>query len=122
MAQMALRLVNKLKLPLTGTRNKASMTCQFAWPRHTCHCQLILKRKVLLKGLQFQSGNNDNFTNSNQFDYNLFLIFRDVRASVGAGFLFPLVGTMSTMPGLPTRPCIYDIDLDLQTGDVHGLF
>ena len=119
---MALKLVNKLKLPLTGTRNKASMTCQFAWPRHTCHCQLILKRKVLLKGLQFQSGNNDNFTNSNQFDYNLFLIFRDVRASVGAGFLFPLVGTMSTMPGLPTRPCIYDIDLDLQTGDVHGLF
>ena len=47
---------------------------------------------------------------------------RDVRASVGAGFLFPLVGTMSTMPGLPTRPCFYDIDLDLQTGQVHGLF
>lgn len=47
---------------------------------------------------------------------------RDVRASVGAGFLFPLVGTMTTMPGLPTRPCVYDIDLDLKTGDVHGLF
>merc|ERR1711976_137727 len=60
MAQMALRLVNKLKLPLTGTRNKASMTCQFAWPRHTCHCQLILKRKVLLKGLQFQSGMSEH--------------------------------------------------------------
>ena len=28
---------------------------------------------------------------------------RDVRASVGAGFLYPLVGTMSTMPGLSTR-------------------
>ena len=27
---------------------------------------------------------------------------RDVRASVGAGFLYPLVGTMSTMPGLAT--------------------
>uniref|UniRef100_A0A8C5XMW1 C-1-tetrahydrofolate synthase, cytoplasmic n=1 Tax=Microcebus murinus TaxID=30608 RepID=A0A8C5XMW1_MICMU len=26
----------------------------------------------------------------------------DIRASVGAGFLYPLVGTMSTMPGLPT--------------------
>jgi len=47
---------------------------------------------------------------------------RDVRASVGAGFLYPLVGTMSTMPGLPTRPCIYDIDLDLETEEVHGLF
>ena len=47
---------------------------------------------------------------------------RDVRASVGAGFLYPLVGTMTTMPGLPTRPCFYDIDLDLKTGDVYGLF
>lgn len=44
------------------------------------------------------------------------------RASVGAGFLYPLVGTMSTMPGLPTRPCFYDIDLDLETEEVHGLF
>eukprot|EP01117_Protostelium_nocturnum_P004752 TRINITY_DN1725_c0_g1_i1.p1 TRINITY_DN1725_c0_g1~~TRINITY_DN1725_c0_g1_i1.p1 ORF type:complete len:671 (-),score=273.56 TRINITY_DN1725_c0_g1_i1:77-2089(-) len=47
---------------------------------------------------------------------------RDIRASVGAGFLFPLVGTMSTMPGLPTRPCFYDIDLDLETGKIVGLF
>ena len=47
---------------------------------------------------------------------------RDVRASVGAGFLYPLVGTMSTMPGLPTRPCIYDIDLDLENEQVLGLF
>jgi formyltetrahydrofolate synthetase len=47
---------------------------------------------------------------------------RDVRASVGAGFLYPLVGQMSTMPGLPTRPAFYDIDLDLQTGQILGLF
>jgi len=47
---------------------------------------------------------------------------RDIRASVGAGFLYPLVGTMSTMPGLTTRPCFYDIDLDLDTGRVMGLF
>ncbi|XP_044292507.1 C-1-tetrahydrofolate synthase, cytoplasmic [Varanus komodoensis] len=47
---------------------------------------------------------------------------RDIRASVGAGFLYPLVGTMSTMPGLPTRPCFYDIDLDPVTGEVIGLF
>jgi len=50
------------------------------------------------------------------------LPIRDVRASVGAGFLYPLVGTMSTMPGLPTRPCFYDIDLDPVTEDVFGLF
>ncbi|XP_009279825.1 PREDICTED: monofunctional C1-tetrahydrofolate synthase, mitochondrial [Aptenodytes forsteri] len=46
----------------------------------------------------------------------------DVRASIGAGFIYPLVGTMSTMPGLPTRPCFYDIDLDPVTEQVKGLF
>jgi methylenetetrahydrofolate dehydrogenase (NADP+)/methenyltetrahydrofolate cyclohydrolase/formyltetrahydrofolate synthetase len=46
----------------------------------------------------------------------------DVRASVGAGFLYPLCGTMRTMPGLPTRPAFTDVDLDLATGRVVGLF
>src|SRR5579872_6561688 len=46
---------------------------------------------------------------------------RDVRASVGAGFVYPLLGTMSTMQGLSTRPGYYDIDLDLETGRVVGL-
>jgi formyltetrahydrofolate synthetase len=50
------------------------------------------------------------------------LPIREIRASVGAGFLYPLVGEMSTMPGLPTRPVFYDVDLDLETGKVLGLF
>ncbi|XP_030855571.1 C-1-tetrahydrofolate synthase, cytoplasmic isoform X1 [Strongylocentrotus purpuratus] len=50
------------------------------------------------------------------------LPIRDVRASVGAGFLYPLVGTMSTMPGLSTRPCFYDIDIDTETETIFGLF
>lgn len=47
---------------------------------------------------------------------------RDIRASVGAGFLYPLCGAMQTMPGLPTRPCFYDVDIDFDTGNVVGLF
>jgi methylenetetrahydrofolate dehydrogenase (NADP+)/methenyltetrahydrofolate cyclohydrolase/formyltetrahydrofolate synthetase len=50
------------------------------------------------------------------------IMVREVRASVGAGFLYPLLGKMSTMPGLPTRPVFYDVDLDLKTGKVMGLF
>ncbi len=46
---------------------------------------------------------------------------REIRASVGAGFLYPLVGQMSTMPGLPTRPVFYDVDID-ENGRVVGLF
>ncbi len=45
----------------------------------------------------------------------------DIRASVGAGFLYPLLGTMSTMPGLPTKPGFYNVDIDLETGKVLGL-
>ncbi len=46
---------------------------------------------------------------------------REVRASAGAGFLCPLLGTMRTMPGLPSRPSFLDIDLD-ENGQVVGMF
>ena len=46
---------------------------------------------------------------------------RDVRASVGAGFLYPILGTMSTMPGLPTRPIFMEIDIEPDTGKIVGL-
>ena len=46
---------------------------------------------------------------------------RDVRASAGAGFLYPILGKISTMPGLPTRPAFMDIDIDPDTGEVLGL-
>jgi formyltetrahydrofolate synthetase len=46
---------------------------------------------------------------------------REVRASAGAGFLYPLLGTISTMPGLPTRPAFMDIDIDPLTGQILGL-
>jgi len=46
---------------------------------------------------------------------------RSVNASVGAGFLYPIAGPIRLMPGLPTRPAYYDIDIDLETGKVIGL-
>ncbi|MFH1046197.1 MAG: formate--tetrahydrofolate ligase [Candidatus Omnitrophota bacterium] len=49
------------------------------------------------------------------------LPIRVVRASVGAGFLYPLCGTMRTMPGLPTHPAGEKMDLN-QRGEVEGLF
>ena len=47
---------------------------------------------------------------------------REVRASVGAGFIYPLLGIMRTMPGLPTKPAFMDVDYDFETGRVVGLF
>ncbi|HLB24865.1 MAG TPA: formate--tetrahydrofolate ligase [Nitrospirota bacterium] len=46
---------------------------------------------------------------------------RDIRASVGAGFLYPLCGDMRTMPGLPSSPAGERVDLD-KNGKILGLF
>jgi formate--tetrahydrofolate ligase len=50
------------------------------------------------------------------------LPIREVRASVGAGFIYPLVGEMRTMPGLPSHPAAENVDIDFETGRVVGLF
>lgn len=47
---------------------------------------------------------------------------RAVRLSAGAGFLYPLLGDMQTMPGLGTRPGFWEVGLDPQSGRVVGLF
>ncbi|MBI2252283.1 MAG: formate--tetrahydrofolate ligase [Armatimonadetes bacterium] len=46
---------------------------------------------------------------------------RDIRASIGAGFLYPLCGEMRTMPGLPSDPAGAHIDID-KDGKIKGLF
>jgi len=46
----------------------------------------------------------------------------DIRLSAGAGFLYPLCGPIRTMPGLPRRPAFMDVDIDLKTGKIVGLF
>ena len=46
---------------------------------------------------------------------------RDIRPSAGAGFLYPLLGTFSTMPGLPSKPAALNVDID-EDGKIVGLF
>ncbi len=46
---------------------------------------------------------------------------REVRASMGAGFLYPLLGEMRTMPGLPSKPAGAGMDID-EDGRITGLF
>lgn len=49
------------------------------------------------------------------------LPIREVRASVGAGFIYPLVGEMMTMPGLAEHPAAEKIDID-EDGNIVGMF
>ncbi len=45
---------------------------------------------------------------------------REVRASVGAGFIYPICGEMRTMPGLSVHPAAERIDID-ESGEIVGL-
>jgi formate--tetrahydrofolate ligase len=47
---------------------------------------------------------------------------RDILPATGAGYLYPLLGEMRTMPGLPKRPAAVDVDIDVETGRIIGLF
>lgn len=48
------------------------------------------------------------------------LTVREVRASVGAGFIYPICGEMRTLPGLGTNPAAAIIDFD-ENGEIVGL-
>jgi len=45
----------------------------------------------------------------------------DLRLAAGAGFIYPLSGEISTMPGLPSKPGYLGMDIDTETGRVYGL-
>jgi formate--tetrahydrofolate ligase len=45
----------------------------------------------------------------------------EVRIAAGAGFIYPLAGSIMTMPGLPPVPAAESIDVD-ENGQVTGLF
>jgi formyltetrahydrofolate synthetase len=46
---------------------------------------------------------------------------RELRVAAGAGWVIAICGDMNMIPGLPTRPAYYEIDLDPATGRVLGL-
>ncbi|HIE70997.1 MAG TPA: formate--tetrahydrofolate ligase [Planctomycetes bacterium] len=45
---------------------------------------------------------------------------RDARVAVGAGFVYPLAGSIMTMPGLGKTPAGMNMDID-ENGDVVGM-
>lgn len=52
---------------------------------------------------------------------NFKITVRDLRISAGGGFVVPLTGEISLMPGLPKKPAAYDMDID-EHGKITGLF
>lgn len=52
---------------------------------------------------------------------NFTVTIRELRPSIGAGFIVVLTGNMMTMPGLPEKPAALNMDVD-QDGKIIGLF
>jgi len=50
------------------------------------------------------------------------LFVRDILTYKGAGFVVPVAGTISLMPGTGSNPAFRRIDVDVETGKVKGLF
>ncbi len=50
------------------------------------------------------------------------LYVRDILTYGGAGFVVPVAGTISLMPGTAANPAFRRIDVDVETGKVKGLF
>ena len=46
---------------------------------------------------------------------------REVRLAAGAGYVYAICGSLSTMPGLSSHPAAERIDVDLDTGQIMGL-
>lgn len=46
---------------------------------------------------------------------------REVRLAAGAGYVYAICGSISTMPGLPSRPAAQRIDVDTETGEILNL-
>ena len=46
---------------------------------------------------------------------------REIKFSAGAGFLVPMTGKITTMPGLPAKPLSENIDID-DKGNISGLY
>ncbi len=50
------------------------------------------------------------------------LFVRDILTYGGAGFVVPVAGTISLMPGTASDPAFRRVDVDVETGKVKGLF
>ena len=46
---------------------------------------------------------------------------KEVKIAAGAGYIYPVAGDILLMPGLPSNPAVYNIDLD-EEGNIVGLF
>jgi len=51
---------------------------------------------------------------------NFKITIKEIRISAGAGFLVPITGKITTMPGLPAKPAAEHLDVD-ERGIIKGI-
>ncbi|MCP3989199.1 MAG: formate--tetrahydrofolate ligase [Actinomycetia bacterium] len=105
---VATRVYGAAGVEYSTTANKALATYEAAGFGHLPVC--IAKTHLSLSSNAALKGAPTGWT----------LPVREVRASVGAGFVYPICGDMRTMPGLGSTPAAQGIDIDAD-GEIVGL-
>lgn len=76
-------------------------SCQFAWRKRNIRSLMTQSSKMFLLVRPVRSVEKKHMIDC---DVGFTIPIRAVRLSAGAGFLYPILGDMQTMPGLGTRP------------------
>lgn len=81
-------------------------------PEYSDYCTMMVKTHLSLSHDPTLKGVPENWR----------LPIRDILEYGGAGFLCPMAGSISMMPGTGSNPAYRNVDVDVNTGKVSGLF
>ncbi|XP_034488703.1 C-1-tetrahydrofolate synthase, cytoplasmic isoform X1 [Drosophila innubila] len=123
------KLLYDLELPLVDKMNKIAQTMYGAAKVELSQEALKQVQRLTDAGygklpicMSKTSGSLTGDANIKGAPKGFTLNVENVYVSAGAGFVVAMCGDITKMPGLSTRPAIYDIDLNTETGQIEGLF
>ncbi|KAH8312464.1 hypothetical protein KR044_010867 [Drosophila immigrans] len=123
------KLLYDLELPLEDKMNKIAQTMYGAGKVELSKEALEQVKRLTDAGfgklpicMSKTSGSVTGDANIKGAPKGFILNVESVYVSAGAGFVVAMCGDITKMPGLSTRPAIYDIDLNTETGQIEGLF
>ncbi|EDV91288.1 C-1-tetrahydrofolate synthase, cytoplasmic [Drosophila grimshawi] len=122
-------LLYDLELPLVDKINKIAQTMYGAGKVELSKEAIVQVERLTKAGfgklpvcMSKTSGSLTGNPNMKGAPKGFTLNVESLYVSAGAGFVVAMCGDISKMPGLTTRPAIYDIDLNSETGLIEGLF
>ena len=82
-----------------------------------CSNQCLNELPICIAKTQYSLSDDSNLLSRPK---NFKITVNNIKFSAGAGFLVPMTGKITTMPGLPAKPATEQINID-NTGRIYGL-